>query len=101
VAKLAARLLAKGSSLAGGYKEMSAIFTGYSALLYKSQFGGWWGVGLRGSANEYSCAHHVTWSPNKLRRSTFIFNLCSLGANPDIPQKYKVGVISKGVDKTL
>jgi hypothetical protein len=28
------------------------------------------------SANEYKCAHHVTWSPNKLRRSTSIFNLC-------------------------
>jgi hypothetical protein len=27
------------------------------------------------SANEYSCAHHVTWSPNKLGRSTYIFNL--------------------------
>jgi hypothetical protein len=26
-------------------------------------------------ANEYSCAHHVTWSPNKLWRSTSIFNL--------------------------
>ncbi len=30
------------------------------------------------SANEYSCTHHVTWSPNKLWRSTSIFNLCSL-----------------------
>jgi hypothetical protein len=28
------------------------------------------------SADEYSCAHHVTWSPNKLWRSTSIFNLC-------------------------
>jgi hypothetical protein len=29
------------------------------------------------SANEYSCAHHVTlWSPNKLWRSNSIFNLC-------------------------
>ena len=27
------------------------------------------------SANEYSCAHHVTWSPNKLWKSTSIFNL--------------------------
>jgi hypothetical protein len=27
------------------------------------------------SANEYSCAHHVTWSPNKLWRSTSIFIL--------------------------
>ncbi len=30
------------------------------------------------SANEYSCAHHVTWSPNKLWRSTSIFNLWSM-----------------------
>ncbi len=29
------------------------------------------------SANEYSCAHNVTWSRNKLWRSTSIFNLCS------------------------
>ncbi len=27
------------------------------------------------SANDYSCAHHVTWSPNKLWRSNSIFNL--------------------------
>jgi hypothetical protein len=29
----------------------------------------------RVSANEYSCAQHVTWSPNKLWRSTSILNL--------------------------
>ncbi len=35
-----------------------------------------WGGGRCGvSANEHSCAHHVTWSPNKLWRSTSIFNL--------------------------
>ncbi len=34
--------------------------------------GGSFGV----SANEYSCAHHATWSPNKLWRSISIFNLC-------------------------
>ncbi len=27
------------------------------------------------SANENSCVHHVTWIPNKLCRSTSIFNL--------------------------
>ncbi len=32
-----------------------------------------WGCGV--SANEYSSVHHVTWSPNKLWRSTSIFNL--------------------------
>ncbi len=36
--------------------------------------GGGWSCGV--SANEYSCAHHVTWSANKLWRSTSIFNLC-------------------------
>ncbi len=41
--------------------------------------GGWGGGGGCGvSANEYSCAHHVTWSPNKLWRSTSIFTLCIL-----------------------
>jgi hypothetical protein len=34
------------------------------------------GVSCGVLANEYSCAHHVTWSPNKLWRSTSIFNLC-------------------------
>jgi hypothetical protein len=45
-----------------------------SALLIRVQMrgeGGSCGV----SANEHSCAHHVTWSPNKLWRSTSIFNL--------------------------
>ncbi len=36
-----------------------------SALKYESQCGGMEGCcGV--SANDYSCAHHVTWSPNKL-----------------------------------
>jgi hypothetical protein len=57
-----------------GYKEMSSIFADqYSALVLESQCGGGGGCGV--SANEYSCAHHVTWSPNKLWRSTSIFNL--------------------------
>jgi hypothetical protein len=33
------------------------------------------GINCGVSANEYSCAHHVTWIPNKLWRYTFIFNL--------------------------
>jgi hypothetical protein len=49
-----------------------------SALVYESQCGGMGGGGGCGvsAANEYSWAHHVTWSPNKLWRSTSIFNLC-------------------------
>jgi hypothetical protein len=39
--------------------------------------GGWGGGGGCGvSANEYCCAHHVTLSPNKVWRSTSMFNLC-------------------------
>ncbi len=34
------------------------------------------GVGCWVSANENSCAHHVTWSPNKLWIYNSIFNLC-------------------------
>jgi hypothetical protein len=34
------------------------------------------GVSCGFLANEYSCAHHVTWSPNKLWRSNSIFYLC-------------------------
>ncbi len=52
-----------------------------SALVIRVQCGGSCGV----SANEYSCAHHVTWSPNKLWRSTFIFNLCWI---PFVNQAY-------------
>jgi len=33
------------------------------------------GEGCGVSANEYSCAHHVTRNPNKLWRSTSLFNL--------------------------
>ncbi len=36
------------------------------------------GVSCGVSSNAYSCARHVTWSPNKLWRSTSIFNLCHL-----------------------
>ncbi len=36
-----------------------------SALVYEPQCGGRGRV-CGASANEYSCAHHVTWSPNKL-----------------------------------
>jgi hypothetical protein len=48
-----------------GYQEMSSILLTNSALVYESQWGEMGGGGLLG-ANEYSCAHHVTWSPNKL-----------------------------------
>ncbi len=37
-----------------------------SILVYESQCGGDGGGGGGALANEYSCAHHVTWSPNKL-----------------------------------
>jgi hypothetical protein len=46
-----------------------------STLIYQSKRGGM-GRGCGVSANEYSYAHHVTWSPNKLWRSNSIFNLC-------------------------
>jgi hypothetical protein len=46
-----------------------------SALVIRFQMRGE-GGSCRVSANEYSIAHHVTWSPNKLWRSTSIFNLC-------------------------
>jgi hypothetical protein len=45
-----------------------------SALVHTSpNAGGWGGCGV--SANENSCAHHVTWSPSKLWTSNSIFNL--------------------------
>jgi hypothetical protein len=45
-----------------------------SALVYESKCGGM-RVGCVVSANEYSCAHHVTWSPNKPWGFNSIFNL--------------------------
>ncbi len=48
--------------------------------VYESKCGGSCGV----SANEYSCAHHVTWSTNKLWGSISIFNLCFYHLIPSI-----------------
>jgi len=39
-----------------------------------AQMWGEWVAGV--SANDNSCAHHVTWSPNELWRYNFIFILC-------------------------
>ncbi len=51
--------------IARGYKEMSSILADQQRTLYMSpcNCGGGGGCGV--SANENSCAHHVTWSPNK------------------------------------
>ncbi len=46
-----------------------------SSYSYTSPNAGDGGGGCGVSANEYSCAHHVTWSPNKLWRSTSLFSL--------------------------
>jgi hypothetical protein len=52
----------------GGSKEMSSIYLlTNSALVYESQGEGGGGEGgCEVSASECSCAHHVTWSPNKV-----------------------------------
>ncbi len=47
----------------------------------------WWSTSifnLWASANEYSCAHHVTSSPNKLWRSISIFNLWCAGTEEEV-----------------
>jgi hypothetical protein len=59
-------------------------------LSWTSYMGGGGGCGV--SANENSCAHHVTWSPNKLWRSNSICNLwctCTLKRNLNlcVPRK--------------
>ncbi len=51
-----------------------------SVLVYESKCGGGGSCGV--SANEYSCAHHVTWSPIKLWRSISIFNLWFYTSSP-------------------
>jgi hypothetical protein len=59
--------------------EMSSIFADNSVLENESQCGGMGGGGCGVSANEYSCAHHVEWSPNKLWRFISIFKLTYAG----------------------
>jgi hypothetical protein len=58
---------------------MSSVLADQWRPLIRVQVRGDWegGGGGEVSANEYSCAHHVTWRPNKLWRSTSIFNLWS------------------------
>ncbi len=67
--------------LPGGYKEMSSILADQQRpWLYLSPNAGRGGsCGL--SANENSCAHHVTWIPNKLWIFNFIFYLWCLTSN--------------------
>jgi hypothetical protein len=59
----------------GGYKGMSSILVDQWAPSYMSPNAGG-GECCRVSANEYSCGHHVTWSPNTVNfwRSNSIFN---------------------------
>jgi hypothetical protein len=67
------------SDIPAGDGNIEKLFYGVSlptnrALVIRVQMRGE-GESCRVSANEYSCAHHVTWSPNKLWRSNSIFNL--------------------------
>jgi hypothetical protein len=67
-----------GDPQAGGNKEMSSVFADQEPPRIRVQMRGDWGsCGV--SDNKYSCVHHVTWSPNKLLRSTSLFNLCPQG----------------------
>ncbi len=46
-------------------------------LVIRVQMRGGGGGGVAGSRDSSQpCVHHVTWSPNKLWRSTSIINLC-------------------------
>ncbi len=58
----------------GGYMTCRLSLLTNSAPRIRVQMRGGGSCGV--SANEYSCAHHVTWSTNKHWRSTSIFNLC-------------------------
>jgi hypothetical protein len=76
---------------AGGYKKMSSsvsLLTN-SALVIRVQMRGGGGGSCGVSADGYSCAHHVTWSPNKLWRSTSIFNLWVQGL---VYRRYRTNV---------
>jgi hypothetical protein len=59
-----------------------------SALVIQVQMRGK-GVSCVVSANEYSCAHHLTWSPNKLWISISIFSLWSGSRQVRMVMPYK------------
>jgi hypothetical protein len=63
-----------GEVKSGGYKEMSPILADQYRPSYMSPNAGAWGWGSGVSANENSCAHHVTWIQNKLWRFNSVFN---------------------------
>jgi hypothetical protein len=50
-----------------GDKEMSSVFADQQLPRIRVHMRGDWdgGCGCGVSANQYSCAHHVTWGPNK------------------------------------
>ncbi len=64
-----------GGRYQGVIKRCRLSWLTNSALLNESKCGGIWGRGYGVQANEYSCVHHVTWSPNRLWRSNSLFNL--------------------------
>ncbi len=59
-------------------------------LVYEPKCGGGKG-GCGVSADENSCAHHVTWCPNKLWISKSIFNPCCQCCN--LPQPTNLGLL--------
>ncbi len=61
-------------TIQGVTKRCSLSLLTNSALVCESKCGGT-GGSYGDSANEYSYANHVTWSPNKLWISTSVFNL--------------------------
>ncbi len=63
-----------GYVITEGYKR-DVVYLGWPIAPSYTRPNGGEGRGLGVSANEYSCAHHVTWSPNKLWVSTSIFIL--------------------------
>jgi hypothetical protein len=76
-----------------------------STLLYESQLrGDRGGRGLRVLSQQYSCAHHVTWTPNKLWRSSSIFNMPlwkGYEAGPEAESKEKRGVWDPMLELTI
>ncbi len=87
----------------GGHKEMSSILADQKRPCNTSP-NAWGGRRCGVSANEYSCAHHVTWSTNKLWRSTSIFNLCSHPKNPlvsNIDQFYAYSARLFGLEESI
>ncbi len=79
------QLDAGGGGVGGLQEDVVYLCWPIAPIVYEPKCVKRGGRGCGVSANENGCAHHVTWCPNKLRRSNSLFNLW-LGLSTSIVQ---------------